>query len=45
MFRNVKKLFMIEMLTMIGFVVFAILSVFGAINMLIQIKRLPTDED
>jgi hypothetical protein len=36
---------MIEMLTMIGFVVFAILSVFGAINMLIQIKRLPTDED
>ena len=36
---------MIEMLTMIGFVVFAVLSVFGLINMLIQIKRLPNNED
>ena len=36
---------MIEMLTMIGFVLFATLSVFGLINMLIQIKRLPKNED
>jgi hypothetical protein len=45
MFRNIKKLFMIEMLTIIGFVLFATLSVFGAINMFIQIKRLPKNED
>jgi len=34
-----------EMLIMFGFIIFATLSVFGAINMLMQIKRLPNDEN
>jgi hypothetical protein len=36
---------MIEMLTILGFVVFAVTSVFGTINLLRQIKRLPNDEN
>jgi hypothetical protein len=42
---DIKKLFMIEMLPVIVFVILSTLSVFIIINMLIQIKRLLNNED
>ncbi len=44
MLRDIKKLQMINVITILGFVLVATLSVFGTINMIRQIKKLPNED-